>query len=70
MFNAVILLAMGIWRLSGHRWLSSGPNGDAASGLLWLFVRAYSRLMHRVTFDGVSLVPDGNAPGCLNELGR
>lgn len=67
-----LLLAFGVWlgfillcRWIGGRYLVEGPRGEPVTGLLWLVVRAYSRLMHRPTYVGIEHVPKTNHPGGL-----
>ena len=59
------LALVGLFRLTILRWLASGPSGDAGTGLLWLIVRVYSRLVHRTTYAGLDHIPRTNRPGGL-----
>jgi 1-acyl-sn-glycerol-3-phosphate acyltransferase len=59
------LALVGLFRLTIVRWLASGPSGNAATGLLWLVVRAYGRLVHRTTYEGIEHIPQTNRPGGL-----
>ena len=59
------LAFVGLFRLTIQRWLASGPSGDAVTGLLWLIVRVYSRLMHRPRYAGLQHIPQTNRPGGL-----
>lgn len=43
------------------RTLLSGPRGDVASTLAWYLTRVYSRIVHRVKFDGLEHVPRARA---------
>jgi 1-acyl-sn-glycerol-3-phosphate acyltransferase len=54
-----------LFRWTIARWLASGPSGDPVTGLLWLIVRAYSRLVHRTTFAGLEHIARTNRPGGL-----
>ena len=59
------LALVGLFRLTILRWLASGPRGDAGTGLLWVIVRVYSRLVHRTTYAGLEHIPQTNRPGGL-----
>jgi 1-acyl-sn-glycerol-3-phosphate acyltransferase len=53
------------WCLVAVPWLSTGPGGNPSTGLVWLVLRLYAHLVHRVTFEGRENVPEGNCPGPL-----
>lgn len=42
-----------------------GPRNDLATGLVWIAVKAYLRLVHRARFEGLENVPRGRDPGPL-----
>ena len=65
-----ILLAIAAWlavvgaaHWLGRRYLATGPRGDAAIGLLWRLAQIYTRLVHRVRFEGLENLPKSNRPG-------
>lgn len=47
------------------RWRRSLPRPTWAGAVLWLVARAYSRLAHRVRYEGLEHLPIGNRPGPL-----
>jgi 1-acyl-sn-glycerol-3-phosphate acyltransferase len=55
--------AMLLWRAAAVPWLSRGPLGDPATGLMWRFIQLYGRLVHRVRYVGRDRVPAANLPG-------
>ena len=55
---------VGIARWAMRR-LADGPGGDAITGMLWLVIRAYCRIMHRPTYRGLEHLPATNRPGGL-----
>ncbi|MHC4447604.1 MAG: lysophospholipid acyltransferase family protein [Planctomycetota bacterium] len=59
------LIAVGLCRWFVVRWLSRGPGADAVTGLIWLIVRVYCRLVHRARYTGLEHVPSTNQPGGL-----
>jgi 1-acyl-sn-glycerol-3-phosphate acyltransferase len=59
------LALVGLFRLTIQRRLAAGPSGDAATGLLWLILRVYSRLVHRTAYAGLDHIPQTNRPGGL-----
>lgn len=58
----VVVLAA---RWAVARFLSNGPGDDVVYTLLWRLVRILTRLVHRVSYHGLELVPKTNRPGAL-----
>jgi len=55
----------GVWAGVVHALIAISPRREALSGLAYLFVRVYARLMHRLRVEGREHIPRGRFPGPL-----